>query len=267
MEAGREKYAANLAEKDDEIQSLKEFHAQEVRTLHDQLMAKQDKYAQHEREQQERYASGLAEAEVRAAAAWEERDRANAGRAEERAKAEEILRHATEKHHAAVALSDTLVAELDKWVNLSQQSALREAVVSSSTSPSANRHQLSGLDNMGTLSPIGANSDAETSIGLRDRDQGRVQSLVPASPVESAASEYGGWMSPTPTTAIVEEQEEGEGEEEEEVEVEEVARNGAELTDTLAGLYRLVRILLRCSLGRSAVSTASFVPLYCATVL
>eukprot|EP01043_Picozoa_sp_COSAG02_P059451 COSAG02_NODE_7583_length_2948_cov_1.663391_2_plen_425_part_00 len=262
LEAAREKYAANLAEKDREIQSLKEFHAEEVRAFHDQLMAKQDKYTQHEREQQERYASGLAEAEARAVAAWEERDRASAGRAEERAKAEERLRHATEKHHAAVAMSDTLATELDKWVNLSQQSVLREAVVSSSASPSAGRHQLSVPVDMDTLSPIGASSDvgvAETSIGLSNPDQERVQSLVPASPVESAPSEYGGWMSPTPTTAIMEEQEEGEEEEQEEEEEEEVARHGAELTDTLAGLYRLVRLLLRCSLGRAAVFTASFV--------
>jgi hypothetical protein len=225
------------------------------------LMAKQEKYTQHEREQQERYASSLADAEARAAAAWEERDRASTGRAEERAKAEERLRHATEKHHAAEALSDTLVAELDKWVNLSQQSALREAVVSSSASPSASsRDQLSGHARMDTLSPVSVSSDAgvaETSIRSSNQDQGRVQSLVPVSPVESAPSEYGGWMSPTPTPAIVEGQD---GDEEEDEEEEDAASSRAELPDTLAGLYRLVRPSLRYLFGRSGTRTQQYLP-------
>lgn len=236
LEAEREKYEANLAEKTDEIGNLKALHAEEVRTLNDQHMAEHDKYIQKEREQEERHARSLAEAEARAQAWREERDRVSEGRAEERTKAEEILKHATEKHNAAASMSETLVAELEHWLTLSQQPALRTAVVSSHASRSPGRDQLSGFVTTGTLSPgpstVSNSDDAqddEISVGWGNDGEGRGQSLVPASPVESAPSVYGGWQSETPTPAIpeVDDEEEEEAEEEED--------------ETLAELYRLVR--------------------------
>lgn len=245
LEAGQEKYVANLAEKDDEMESLKEVHAEEVRILHDQLKAKQDKYTQHEREQQERYASSLADAEARAQAAWEERDRASAGRTEERTRAEERLREATARHSAAIALSDTLVAELDQWLNLSQQPRLRAAVVSNGASGSPGRDQVSGHG----LSPRLSASFAEAS-SLSDDGQRRGQSLVPYSPVESAPSEYGGWLSPTPTPAILDARD-GDDQDEED----------AELNDeALAELYRMVRSSLRYSPTRVGCLRCAHVP-------
>lgn len=260
LEAGRDKYVTSLVEKDDEIESLKKMHADEVKSLHDQLIASHEKSTQHEREQGERYASSLAEANARAAAAYEDRDRANATCLEERTKADERLRHVTEKHDAAVARSDMLLAELDEWLDLSQQSALRAAVVSNNTS----RDRLSGDITLDSLSPklstIGDTRDDDISVNTADNEQGGGQSLTPVSPVQSDPSVIGGWMSPTPTPAI---REGSEGEEEEDEDSQEgLSPNSAlneeslvELNDeSLAELYRLVRTPVCNAAKNSGVS-------------
>ena len=104
--------------------------------------------------------------------------------------------------------------------------------MSNGASGSPGRDQVSGHG----VSPRLSASFAEAS-SLSDDGQRRGQSLVPYSPVESAPSEYGGWLSPTPTPAILDAWD-GDDQDEEDSELNDEA---------LAELYRMVRSSLRYS--------------------
>ena len=114
---------ADIAEKDDEIESLKTVSAAETAILTDQLQQKQHEHKRRERDMEESHAEALADAQVAEQRAREELDRVSAARATDRAK------HTGEKQKILEALQVAqternepyyLANELEKWLVTTQ---------------------------------------------------------------------------------------------------------------------------------------------------